>query len=751
MATLPQTQAEARDLLKQQLNVLAAQYEQAKQAGTLTRQQDLQFRQQAADLNKQLSAASAGTARSVGKGLLSGVEQGFQFPMQGAKLAAPLAMFPAQVGQSLLNLMYGRTVNEPQSQEQLVPFRAGQATGSLATSLLTPGNTARSLATAAGLSAADIAIESQGGPQSLASGAYLLQLLGRGGWKGMKAWREGRKFDDLIKNLPEDMPDLERNALKRFMLTGQGVDNGIVAAAMQRLETKPQFAEMLKKLREGATEQTLSGMRPDVGKLTKEEAATGLVQTVKNKLEGLKETVSSSVFSPKSISLYDKAKGYGGDRGIVDPTNTVNNIDGLIKQYSEKDSDSAKRAVEVLTAMKDKLTAQRMVDPTQAAMLSAGGIPETTNKLTVSRVQGMLSEWGKKASAGDTIIKDLAVSDEQRISSAIFGGLKDDIRASIGLSTDSKDKAALRLLEEARDRTSTAATKYNDAVAQGLPAFLKDKNPSSLSFDKLVPEYEKLDKNQRVLVRQWVGDTDPEVLKQFDRQVYTNFLDKARDNSGAVDLGKLTSLWNSTKQVDRDAVTTALGVNAAEFNARMRDATAFNNRVRVAQAAAEPSAINEAAPSAARLAGAAVGYGAHQGVMLSADVAKQLLDKTKLSDEQLMKLLLTPEGADFLRTQKMTPGSVKLLEDLTKVTTLPTPPAVTVQQIGTQVAPYSQEATIGVKNMAVDLGNSILGTQPVELPAFNMVDVPEEQPVTPPIPQQEEQQQQQLPAFKMVD
>lgn len=710
---LPKTQEEARGLIAQRMDAIRRIYAQEQADGTMTRSRDAQLRQQFADLNKQFSVASSGTAGSMGRGLMAGIYQGgTEFNRQGARLALPMATMPAQLAQAMTNFKFGRPVTEPQSQEQLVPFRAGQGVGTLATGLLTPGNTAKTVALGAGLTAADIGIESQGGPQSLASGAYLLQLLGRGGWKGMKSWREGRKFDELMKNLPKDMPELERNTLKQFMLTGQGVDNGIVAAAMQKLETKPEFAEMLKKLREGATEQTLSGMRPDTGKLTKEQSGTGLVQTIQNKLDGLKETVSSSVFSPKSLSLYEKAKGYGGERGIVDPANTVTRIDDLIKQYSEKDSDSAKRAVEVLTRMKEKLTTQRMVDPTQTAVLMAGGLPETTNKLTVARVQGMLSEWGKKASAGDTIIKDLAVSDEQRISAAIFGGLKDDIRASLGSTKDGKDKAALRILEEARDRTSTAATKYNDAVAQGLPAFLKDKTPASLTFDTLVSEYEKLDRNQRAVVRQWVGESNPEVLKQFDRQVYTNFLDKARDADGTVDLGKLTSLWNSTKPSDRDAVTTALGVNAGEFNARMRDATAFNNRIRVAQPTTDGNVISDIAPSAARAAGATLGYGAHQGVMLSADIAKQLLDKTKLTDDQLMKLFLSPEGADFLKTQKLTPGSADLLDKLTKVTAMPTPATSTVQQVATQIAPYSQEATVGAKNLAVDLGKSILGIEP---------------------------------------
>lgn len=731
---LPKTQEEARALIAQRMDAIARVYEQEKAAGTLTKTKDIQLRQQFADLNKQFEAAKLGTTGSVGRGLLSGLQQGgSDFYRQGARLALPVAAMPAQVAQAFTNYKFGKPVSEPQSQEQQIPFRTGQGVGNIAAGFLTPGNTVKSVATAAGLTAADIGIESQlGGPQSTASMGYLAALLGKSGWKGMKNWREGRKFEDLMKNLPEDMPEVERNALKKFMLTGQGSDNGIVAAAMQKLETKPQFAEMLKKLREGATEQTLSGMRPDTGKLTKEDAASGVVQTVKNKLEGLKETVSSSVFSPKALSLYEKAKGYGGERGIVDPTNTVANIDALIKQYSSKDSDSAKRAVEVLTGMKEKLLTQRMVDPSQAGVLMAGGLPETTNKLTVDRVQGMLSEWGKKASAGDTIIKDLAVSDEQKISSAIFGGLKDDIRASIGSSKDAKDKAALRILEEARDRTSTAATQYNDAVAQGLPAYLKDKNPNSVTFDDLVTEYEKLNKNQRTAIRQWVGDTDPEVLKQFDRQVYTNFLDKARDDAGNVDLGRLTTLWNSTKPADRDAVTTALGVNAGEFNARMRDATAFNNRIRVAQQGQDGNIISDVAPSAARLAGATLGYGAHQAVMLSSDVAKQLLDKTKLTDDQLMKLLLTDEGANFLKTQKMTPGSTKLLDELTKVTTVTAPATGVVQNVGAQAqAPEP-------KPMA----------EPT-LPPFQLVEDTEETPVAPQEPQP--QQQQERPAFQLVE
>jgi hypothetical protein len=747
---LPATQEEARGLIAQRIKDTIDAYNAAVRAGDKT--QSTQLMQQYQDLNRQFEAAKLGTAGSVGRGLLSGLQQGgSDFYRQGARLAIPTLSMPAQIAQAVQNFKFGKPVSEPQSQEQLIPFRAGQGAGNIVAGLLTPGNTVKSVATAAGLTAADIGIESQlGGPQSAASIGYLAGLLGKSGWKGVKNWREGRKFEELMSNLPEDMPEQQRNALKKFFLTGQGSDNGIVAAAMQRLETKPQYAEMIQKLREGATEQTLSGMRPDTGKLTKEQTATGFVQTLQNKLDGLKETVASSIFDPKRLSLYDKAKGYGGGRAIVDPTNTVENIDKLIAEFKDKNTPDADASVAALTKIRERFaptftteargSTQYVVDqgikgitvpgtpagtrienrtvttydslgfpqtktvqvevpysgtpsftspgkaPTMGTIPGAPSITiqQNVRPVTVETVQGILSEFGKKATQGDSLFKDISISSEQRINAAIFGGMKDDLRLSLGSATDGSDKAALRILSDARTKTAEATKRYNDAIAQGMPAFLKGASAKELDFPTLVNEYEKLTPNQRVSVRQWVGDTDPEVLKQFDRQVYTNFLDKARDDAGNVDLGKLTTLWNSTKTDDRNAITIALGVNAGEFNARMRDATAFNNRIRVAQQAHEGSVISDVAPSAARAAGATLGYGAHQTVMLSADIAKQLLDKTKLTDDQLMKLMLSPEGADFLKTQKLTPGSAKLLDDLTKVTTVTAPATGVVQNVGAQ-------------------------------------------------------------------
>jgi hypothetical protein len=135
------------------MDALRQAYSQEQAAGTLTRAKDVQIRQQFADLNKQFEAAQLGTAGSVGKGLLSGVRQNFDFMGKGLNAAMPIFSMPAQVSQAFNNYKFGRQVNEPQSQEQLVPFRAGQGVGGIAAGLLTPGNTAKSVATAAGLTA----------------------------------------------------------------------------------------------------------------------------------------------------------------------------------------------------------------------------------------------------------------------------------------------------------------------------------------------------------------------------------------------------------------------------------------------------------------------------------------------------------------------------------------------------------------------------------------------------------------------
>lgn len=85
-----------------------------------------------------------------------------------------------------------------------------------------------------------------------------------------------------------------------------------------------------------------------------------------------------------------------------------------------------------------------------------------------------------------------------------------------------------------------------------------------------------------------------------------------------------------------------------------------------------------------------------------------------------------------MKNAKLTPGSAKVLDDLTKITTIAPPPVATVQQAGTSLqAPTAP-------------------TQPVpeQRPAFQLADDNE---TVAPIEQMPQQEQEQKPAFQMVE
>jgi hypothetical protein len=74
-----------------------------------------------------------------------------------------------------------------------------------------------------------------------------------------------------------------------------------------------------------------------------------------------------------------------------------------------------------------------------------------------------------------------------------------------------------------------------------------------------------------------------------------------------------------------------------------------------------------------------------------------LFKKQGLSDEQLMKMLLTPEGADFLRQGSLTGASRNTLDALTKIpsTLDATAPALSaISRLTTQPQPVEQIAPV---------------------------------------------------------
>ena len=280
-----------------------------------------------------------------------------------------------------------------------------------------------------------------------------------------------------------------------------------------------------------------------------------------------------------------------------------------------------------------------------------------------------MSEFGKKASAGDNLIKDLSISDERIISTAIFGGMKDDLRNAIKASSGN-DKAALNLLSEARNRVEKSSTAYREAISQGMPAYLQNKTLAEVSPEELLVTYKALTPNQRATMRSWIDNTDSAALSVLDKQVFDDFVSKARTPNATgvetVNLELMAKNWRGLNTVDRDALATALGTNATEFGNRMRDAELMTRKMSVAQPTNPPIIGGETVREASAVLGAAGGYATSKVGQLGLDIVNSFT-KGGLNEDQLMKALLTPEGAQFLKTAALSPRSEKVLSDLTKM------------------------------------------------------------------------------------
>lgn len=490
-----------------------------------------------------------------------------------------------------------------------------------------------------------------------------LPYLVKGGIGGLKE----RKQRQVLNEYKTLLPESDLGIFDTYILKGQGSSDPAIAADIARLTRSPKYLEMVTALNEGATAEALKGMAPKGAPLTPDQAKTGIIQAVQNKLLGIRES--------NADSLFEKAKGYGAGQGLVEPTQTIGKIDGLIARYSAQSTPNAERAVQVLNAIKARLTSTAPIDPTQAVLAGSTGPLPTTTKRTIEQVQGVLSEFGKKASAGDNLIKDLSISDERIISSAIFGGMKDDVAAALKGSTGA-DEAALNLLNTARDKVSKASIAYNEAIAQGLPAFLQNKSLADVSPEDLKTAYLGLTPTQRGTMRSWVGQTDQAALDVLDKQVFADFVNQAKktNNLGVetVDLASLAQNWRALENTPgaQDALAVALGSNKTEFGQRMKDAELFTRKMSVATPSQEKLIPTDISNETTAAVGATGGFGMSRVAKLSMDALNNLTS-SGLSEEQLMKVLLTDSGKNFLKSASLSPRSAQALEDLMKVDQTP--------------------------------------------------------------------------------
>jgi len=530
------------------------------------------------------------------------------------------------------------------------------APGSSLFRLSTPARTAGAEFTTAGtlgLLSQQVAPESPMAQLTMQTLPYLVV----GGVRGYSAKGQQDKINEYKKLLPEG----DKNIFDEFMLRGQGSSDPVIAADIARLSRSPKYLELVTALNEGAAKKSVLGIEPKAADLTQEQAKTGVIQAIQNKLEAIRDS--------KSTGLFEKAKGYGANLPLVDPSTTLANIDGLIARYSAQTTPNADRAVQVLQGIRQRLVTEVPVNPEQVSLRGATGPIEMTNKRTVEQVQGVLSEFGKKASAGDNLIKDLSISDERIISSAIFGGMKDDLRNAIKVSSGN-DKAALNLLSEARNRVEKSSTAYREAISQGMPAYLQNKTLAEVSPEELLVTYKALTPNQRASMRSWIDNTDAAALSVLDKQIFDDFVSKARTPNATgvetINLELMAKNWRGLNTVDKDALVTALGTNAAEFGSRMKDAELMTRKMSVSQPANPPIIGGETVREASAVLGAAGGYATSKVGQLGLDIVNSF-SKGGLNEDQLMKALLTPEGAQFLKTAALSPRSANVLADLTKM------------------------------------------------------------------------------------
>lgn len=562
---------------------------------------------------------------------------------------------------------------------------SAMAPGSSLFNLSTPARTAAAEFTTAGglgLASQQVAPESMGAQAAMQTLPYLV----KGGVSGLRS----KAQQDRINEYKSLLPPKDANIFEEFMLRGQGSSDPVIAADIARLSRSPKYLELIANLNEGAAKKAVMGMEPRAVPLTPEESKVGIIQGIQNKLDKIRDSGASS--------LFERAKELGAGKGIVDPTITIGKIDALIKDYSSQLSPNAERAVEVLQGIRDRLSPSFSVEgragvpvsttrtvtgmdaagmPIQTQVPTSftipGSSPYTVNQgprqLTVEQIQGMLSEFGKKASAGDNLIKDLSISAERRISSAIFGGLKDDL-VNAAQTASGNDRAALNLLSAARDKVAKSSTAYREAIAQGMPAFLHDKTIAEISPEKLFETYKGLTPTQRATMRSWVEESDALALRELDKKVYEDFVNSAKTPNQlgveTINLEQLAKNWRGLSTIDKDALTTALGVNADEFGKRMKDAELMTRKMSVSQPTNPPMIGNEAVRETSAVLGASAGYGASKIGQLGLDIVNAFT-KGGLNEDQLMKALLTPEGAQFLKTAAMSPRSAAVLDNLTKM------------------------------------------------------------------------------------
>lgn len=297
-------------------------------------------------------------------------------------------------------------------------------------------------------------------------------------------------------------------------------------------------------------------------------------------------------------------------------------------------------------------------------------------KLTIQRLQGFLHEFGKKAEGSDSVVTGLSLDDMKRVNSALFSGLKIDLADTVKTAGNVSEKKAAGYLLQAREQFRKASEDYDNLIAQGVPKWLQGKAINEITLEDLTKAYQNTNPSQRQLFRDWVSENRAESLKAIDKAVFDDFLantyKKLPDGTFGYDLGAIADKWQTLKTTDPNKagqVADALGINANEFSQRMKDASVFTRKIQIGAQKVDEELVPSKVKSdvAAAIGATPAGYQGAKVAQLSLDAVNEIFKKRGLNEEQLMKVLITPEGKDFLKNAALSPQSTKTLESLLKV------------------------------------------------------------------------------------
>jgi len=573
--------------------------------------------------------------------------------------------------------------------------------------------------------------------------AYSIGSLANMGWKAFKDSRVTKRAEELL----GDLNPVDRNMFQKWMVKGQGSSSPEVAAIIEKVRQNPKYSELFTAMENAASKEALKSIRPTGGAQTPEEAATGLARAVQDRLKKVKDQRSMA-----GNESFEKAFKQAGDTPFVETGTTRATISKLRSQYPDNANVQA-----YLDQLENKLvpsvtvpaTAGRTVSSTRTQpSVDAAGMPiqvqtavpmnipgaagyTTTQepvKLTVQRFQGFLHEFGKKAEGSDSVVTGLSLNDMERVNSALFSSLKQDLSATVKLAPEVSQKKAAGYLIQAREQYKNASENYDNLIAQGIPKWLQSKSINEVSLEDLTKAYQDTNPAQRQLFRSWVGENRAESLKAIDKAVFDDFLagsyKKLPDGSLGYDLGSVADTWNTLKKTDPNKagqLADSLGVDANEFSKRMKDASIFTRKIQVGPTKQEalPISGQTSRTTAAAVGATAAGYPGAKVTELSVEAVNELFKKRGLTEDQLMKVLLTGEGKQFLQNAAISPQSAKTLQSLMSVENAALPG--TIPAAAAAIAPAAapaqeqqQEPTMDMFELPPELQSETTAINPQE-------------------------------------